>query len=209
MMWTYALRYFVIIGVVPRLFIPAFAIAVAAAAARLTRDPAGAVEALTPVLVLQLFAASAGFTVPARRGHFDLLLTSGTPRWQIAIAHCAVSIAPGLLSWLCVAMLEIAASHGTSSVSLAAGTATAFLASSVVAWGTAAYSSRVAGAVGWVLVMTIPPLARVVSPLRILGAVATGPRHVDIVTSCVAAVLALVIAIVWIVRGNTPLEASQ
>jgi len=205
----YAVRYCMIIGVVPPLFVAGFAVAVAAAAVRLTSTPAAAVEALTPVLLLQLFVAGSGFRMAARRGHFDLLLTSGTPRWQIAVAHCLISIAPGILSWLGIGLLELAASHGSLSTSFAAGTCAAFLSSSVLAWGAAVYSSRTAGAIGWLLVMTIPPLAQVVSPLRLLGVAAGGVDTVALVEVLWSAVLPFVVGLWCIVRGGTPLEAAQ
>ena len=108
----YAFRYFQVVTVVPPLFLWAFVATIAAAAVTLTHDPSAATDALTPVILLQLFAASSGFQIPARRGYYDLLLTSGTPRWQIALAHCLASVMPGITSWICVGMLELAASHG-------------------------------------------------------------------------------------------------
>jgi hypothetical protein len=168
-----------------------------------------AVEALMPVLLLQLFVASSGFQLPARRGHFDLLLTSGAPRWQIALAHCLVSIAPGIVSWVCVGMLELAAGHGSRSASFASGTCVAFVGSSLVAWGAAVYSSRTAAAIGWLLVMTIPPIARLMSPLQILALPADTSGRSIIVFVSGSAVLACVAAFTRIVRGATPLEAAQ
>jgi hypothetical protein len=205
----YAVRYFLVVAVVPPVFLAGFVVAVAAAAARLTTDPAAAVEALTPLLLLQLFVASSGYQIPARRGHFDLLLTSTTPRWQIGLAHGLVSIGPGIICWLCVSMLELAASHGAQSKSLAAGTCAAFLGSSLFAWGIAVYSSRVACAIGWLLVMTIPPLARWVSPLRLLGATASDPATVAILVALAATSIPLAAGVFGIVRGATPLEVSQ
>ena len=206
---VYALRYFGVISVVPPVFIGGFVIAVAAAAARLTTDPSAAVDALIPVLLLQVFVASSGFQSPARRGHFDLLLTSGTPRWQIGLAHCLVSIAPGIASWVCVGALELAASHGSRSSSFAAGTCAAFMASSLAAWGTGVYSSRAAGAIGWLLVMTIPPVARFASPLRLVGITMSDPARMAIVAALCAALFPFALGLFCIVRGATPLEASQ
>lgn len=209
MIFLYAIRYFVVVGVVPRLFLVAFVIAVAAAAARVTADPAVAPDALAPVLILQLFAASSGFQIPARRGHYDLLFMSGASRWQIGLAHCVVSIAPGLLAWLCVAAVELAASHGMRASALAAGTVVSFVGSSVWAWGAAAHSSRTAGAIAWLLAMTLPPVARVLSPVRLLGAAAAGSHQVAIVSAAAAAMLVFAVSLVGIVRSDTPLEASQ
>jgi hypothetical protein len=206
---VHAIRYFFVVAVVPPAFIAGFVVAVAAAAVRMTADPTTAVEALTPVLLLQLFVASSGYQIPARRGHFDLLLTSSTPRWQVGLAHCLVSIAPGIIGWLCLGLLELAASHGAQSKSFAAGTCAAFLASSLVAWGTSVYSSRVACAMGWLLVMTIPPLTRWVSPVRLLGVTASGPASVAILVALGAASIPLAAGMFGIVRGATPLEVSQ
>ena len=208
-MFTYALRYFVVVAVVPRLFVVAFVIAVAAAAARLTADPTTALDALMPVLILQLFVASSGFQILARRGHYDLLFTSGASRWQIALAHCVVSIVPGLVAWLCVAALELAASHGTRATALAAGTLVSVIGSSVVAWGIAAHSSRTAGTILWLLLMTIPTVARIVSPVRLLGATLAGAQQVSVVSAAVGAGLVFGISVLGIVRADTPLEASQ
>lgn len=209
MTWLYAVRYFLVVAVVPPVFVGGFVVAIAAAAVRLTVAPATAIEALTPLLLLQLFVASSGYRIPARRGHFDLLLTSTTPRWQVGLAHCVVSVAPGVISWLCVGLLELAASHGSHARSFAAGTCAAFLGSSLVAWGTAVYSSRVACAMGWLLVMTIPPLARWVSPLRLLGAPAADPPSVAVLVALAAATIPLAAGVFGIVRGATPLEVSQ
>ena len=208
MTFIYALRYLQIVSLVPPLFVTGFVVTVAAAAARLMSDPGAAVEALTPVLLLQLFVASSGFQHAARRGHYDLLLTSGTPRWQIALAHCLVSTMPGMVSWLCVALLELAASHGNHFLSGAAGTCTAFVGMSVIAWSTAVFASRATAAVGWLLVMTIPPVARVASPLRLLG-VTTIPSLPLILVSAAVASVPVAIAFTRIIRGATPLEASQ
>src|SRR2546423_766758 len=209
MTFLYALRYFIVISVVPPVFVAGFVIAVAAAALHLAANPTAAVEALAPVLLLQLLVASAGFQIPARRGHFDLLLTSGTPRWQIGLAHCMVSIAPGIVSWLCVGVLELAASHGGASRSFAAGTCVAFVGSSLVAWGTAVYSSRIGCAIGWLLVMTISPVARWVSPLGLLGMTSSDSARVAIVAALSVAAIPFVAGLLCVVRGATPLEASQ
>jgi hypothetical protein len=206
--FIYALRYLQIVSLVPPLFVTGFVITVAAAAVRLMSDPGAAVEALTPVLLLQLFVASSGFQHAARRGYYDLLLTSGTPRWQIAVAHCLVSVMPGIVSWMCVGLLELAASHGSHFVSGAAGTCVAFAGMSIIAWSTAVFTSRATAAVGWLLAMTIPPVARVASPLQLLG-VTTVPSLPRIIVALAIASVPVAMAFTRIIRGTTPLEASQ
>jgi hypothetical protein len=207
--FLYAVRYFHIVPVVPPLFNVAFAIAVVAAAMRLMNDGSATIDALTPVLLLQLFVASSGFRFAARRGYYDLLLTSGTPRWQIAFAHCLVSILPGMVSWACIGVIEAAASGGARSVSIAPGTCVAFVGASLVAWSVAAFSSRTATTVVWLLVLTIPAIARVVSPVQLLGTRWCAVDPFMLATVCATAVIAFGAAIAWIVHGSAPLEATQ
>jgi len=209
MRFLYALRYFQIVPVVPPLFNVAFSVAVSVAALRLMSDASAAIDALTPVLLLQLFVASSGFKFAARRGYYDLLLTSGTPRWQIAIAHCLVSILPGIVSWMCVGALEVAASRGGGWLSIAPGTCAAFIGTSIIAWSIAVFSSRTATTVMWLLVLTIPAIARLVSPVQLLGTTWSTTNRVMLATGCATAVVAITAAIASIVRGSTPLEAAQ
>jgi hypothetical protein len=209
MTFLYAIRYFFVVPVVPPLFSAAFAVAIVAAALRLISDVSAAIDALTPVLLLQLFVASSGFRFAARRGYYDLLLTSGTPRWQIALAHCLVSVLPGIVSWFCVAVLEVAASRTSSTVSFAPGTWWAFVGSSLIAWSVAVFSSRTTTTVLWLLVMTIPAISRVISPVQLLGASWTAADPLTFVTACVVVLAAFAMAIASVVRGQAPLEAAQ
>jgi len=205
----YAFRYFRVVPVVPPLFLAGFVVTVAAAAVTLTRDPSAASEALTPVLLLQLFAASSGFQIPARRGYYDLLLTSGVSRWQIALAHCLASVMPGITSWICVGMLELAASHGGRMTAATGGTCIAFSLVSTIAWAMATSISRAPAAVGWLLMMTIPALAQTVSPVQLLGAQAPRPLAVTLPVVFVIAMVPVGVACARIVRGPVPLESAQ
>ena len=205
----YPLRYFQIVPVVPPLFNVAFVVAVAAAALRLVGDASGAIDALTPVLLLQLFVASSGFRFAARRGYYDLLLTSGASRWQIAIAHCLASILPGMVSWMCVAALEIGLSRGGEWRSVAPGTCAAFVGTSLVAWSVAVFSSRTATTVMWLLMLTIPAIARLVSPVQLLGTTWSSADRLMATIGCATAVVVFTVATVSIVRGSAPLEAAQ
>ena len=208
MRFLYALRYFQVVSVVPTLFIAGFAVTVGAAAIRLTSDPTSAVDALTPVLLLQLFAASSGFRSAARRGYYDLLLTSGASRSQVALAHCAATVLPGLVAWACVLLLEAAASHGSSFRAATAGSVVAFVGTSLLAWAAAISLSRATAAMGWLLVMTIPPVARIVSPVQWLG---TTLPHAPWVLTAATVVAAFLVAIACarMSRMSFPLEGSQ
>jgi len=205
--FLYALRYFFVVSVVPRFFIAGFVVAVAAAAARLTSDPSAATEALTPIVLLQMFVAPSGFQLPARRGYYDLLLTTGTTRWQVALAHCCASTAPGLVAWHCVSMLELAASHGRLAVCLAPGTCVAVTSVSIISWASGVFTTRAATGVGWLLLMSIPPITRLASPLQLIGG--SSLASASPVSAIVIALMAAAVAVGQIVRGETRLEAAQ
>ena len=208
MTFLYALRYFQVVAVVPPLFRIGFVVTVGAAVVRLTSNPSMAVEALTPVLMLQLFAASSGFRIPARRGHYDLLFTSGVPRWQVAVAHCVASVMPGLVAWVCVLLVEVAASHGSSFRAATIGSGVAVVSLSLLAWAGGVALSRATAAVAWLLMLTVPPIARFASPVQWLGL--SPPHPVWAIVFAVGAVGAPVaIACGWIVRMSIPLDGSQ
>jgi hypothetical protein len=204
----FAFRYFRVVRVVPPVLIGGFILAIFLAGIQLIRDPSSAMLALNPVLRLQLFAASSGFRLPARRGYYDLLLTSSAAQWQVVVAHCAASVIPGLVSWFCVALLELAASRAEHTASAAAGTCMAFVAWSVIAWAIAVFSSRTTATIAWVVMMSIPGVGRL-SPLGWLGVNASGIEPLDLIGPYVLAVAAFAIALLSLVRGVTPLEGSQ
>src|SRR5688572_29085208 len=102
---VYLAHFFLVVPPMPLLMLGAFAVVTVAAVVVILIDPTRAAGALTPILLLQLFACASGFDVPARRGHFDLLLTHGVPRRLIVVGHWGASALPGVLSWLVVAMV--------------------------------------------------------------------------------------------------------
>ena len=206
-MW-FAFRYFRVVRVVPPVFIGGFILAIILAGTQLIRDPSSAMFALNPVLRLHLFAASSGFQLPARRGYYDLLLTSSAARWQVVVAHCAASVMPGLVSWLCVALLELAASRAEHAAATTAGTCMAFVAWSIIAWAIAVFSSRTTATIAWVVMMAIPGVGRL-SPLGWLGVNASAIEPLELIGPYALAVAAFTIALLSLVRGVTPLEGSQ
>jgi hypothetical protein len=108
-----------------------------------------------------------------------------------------------------LARFEAATSRGTRWLSIAPGTCAACIAASLLAWGVAAFSSRTATTVVWLLVLTIPSIARVASPVQLVGTTwSTGDRFM-LVTVCASALIAFGAAMVSIVRGSAPLEAAQ
>src|SRR5687767_11207779 len=104
---AYSIRFFWMVAPVPRLMVQAMVGVGALAAVLLVVDRERSARALVPLLLLQVFAASSGFMVPARRGHYDLLLTGGYSRMHVAAVHWVVSVLPGVVVWLAVAALDL------------------------------------------------------------------------------------------------------
>ncbi len=145
-------------------------------------DPTRGVEVTLPVVVVQMFAASSGFLVPARRGHFDLLLTVGPSRRLAAAAHWAVSAAPGLVLWLGLGCLE-AALGGGGGAALASGTVAAMALVSLLGWAGTVALPRLGAGVIWLVLMAAllattgqwPGTGR----MPLLGELAEWPRPVQ------------------------------
>lgn len=231
---VYLLRFFRVVSPVPRLMRATFLVIVCLGAVLVVNQPAAAAAAAGPVLLLQLFAASSGFAVPARRGYYDLLLTSGARRVWIAAAHWLTSIVPGVAAWVALAAVEWSASAGRSSALASSGTCAAVAMVSTLPWAITVALPRFSGGVGWLLVLAgtaalTPVAAGRVEPVRALHAesaawaawtflvypLATVGRSLSRadLTVCLPALtfalLAMVAACAWIVRLDAPLEAAQ
>src|SRR5579871_4895043 len=59
-------------------------------------------SALGLLLVAQMFLASTGLLVRARRGHFDQVFTSQPARRLILVSHWIASVAHGVAAWVVV-----------------------------------------------------------------------------------------------------------
>lgn len=212
-----ACRFFLVVPVVSNAMLGAFALFTLAGCAAVMADVGYAAGALAPLLLLQLFAAASGFRVPARRGHYDLLLTSGEGRVAIALAHWLMSIWPGLLAWAALAATEQAAG-GRALV--APGTLVALAITSTLSWSVTVPLPRLSGAIVLLLVFvtlgtmaggarapasapaTLLPWAFVGRPLQGADALAGG--------AIVLLALGLVaLAVGWIRGMNVPLESAQ
>jgi hypothetical protein len=194
-------------------------------------DPSSGEQVVVPILFLQMFSASTGFAVPARRGHYDLLMTSGAGRLRIAATHLVLSVAPGIAAWLAVAGVELAL-RGGESRALAAGSVTALLLVSTLAWAATVPLPRLSGGIMWLLAIVM--LLGLTAEWRpaALAAVEGGPsvgaalvyvlcpfllvgRPLPLSASWIVApavglsVLAVASALAWVTRMNVALEAPQ
>ena len=216
----YPLRFFRVVTTLPSLIVWTFVFVVVIGAGAIVRDSARSAGAMVPILLLQLFAASSGFEVPARRGHYDLLLTSGHRRVWMALLHWATSIAPGVAAWLVLAVLEATVRVGSDGNLLTSGTLTAMGLVSTLPWAINVRLPRFSGGIGWLVALAIstsvwPSMLSssawrvLVYPASLVG------QSLDVNESLIAApaiVLALgsmAAACRWICRASVPLEAAQ
>ena len=150
----YLVRFFQVVSPLSGLVVWTFGVLVIADACIVVLAPGRTAGALAPLLLLQMFAASSGFALPARRGHYDVLLTRTGRRISIALAHWLTSIAPGIASWLIVASVE-SLTTGRASAALASGTCVAVMLVSTIPWALTVALPRFSGGIGWLLVLTI------------------------------------------------------
>ena len=229
--WMYLARFFVVVPPMPLLMIGAFVVMTVASAIVIVVDPSRATGALTPILLLQLFGASSGFDVPARRGHYDLLLTHGGPRRWIIVAHWMASALPGVASWLTLAVICGIAGRGRVSL-FSSGTLVAVGLVSTIPWATTVRLPRFAGAIAWLLIAATVSLVTpgiltldapsqewrswaqsawgsLVYPPLLVGKHLVGADALRVVPGLLFAALAFVIAFRSVNRRDIPLEAAQ
>jgi len=169
---------------------------------------ASASALLAPLVLLQLLAASAGFAVPARRGHYDLLFTLGYSRAQVAAAQWAMSAAAGTGAWLVLAATEaIVTSSGPSL--LGPGPAALMACASTVPWALTIRLPRLSGGVG-IAVTAAFAGAVVPAPVRTaaMALVERGGAE-ELIALAAVSVAALAAALRSVARMDVPLEAAQ
>lgn len=105
------------------------------------------------VLFAQMFLASSGFLVRARRGHFDPLLLGAGDRTGVLVWHWLVSIAPGAAGWICLAGAGCFMGSPAAVPALVGGRAVALFIVSSVAWAAGFALSRGAAGVMWMAAM--------------------------------------------------------
>src|SRR5688572_4268842 len=230
----YLCRFFIVVPPMPLLMLAAFVVATTVAVAIVLVDPSRASGALTPILLLQLFGSASGFDVPARRGHYDLLLTHGVGRRWIIVGHWLASIAPGLSGWIVVAVV-LQAVRGPEDVSLfSAGTLVAVALVSTIPWATTVRLPRFSGAIGWLLILATASLllpsvwsvempgpagtwqswvtaafSVMVYPPTIVGRGLTLRAGVVVLPVLAIAALSVAVAVWSVHRRDIPLEAAQ
>jgi hypothetical protein len=227
-------RFFHVVPPVPSMMTGTFVVLTIAAATAIIRDPGRAAGALVPILLLQSLAASSGFALPARRGHYDLLLTRGSSRTLIALVHWSTSIIGGVASWLTLAVLELVVTLGAKQSLFASGTCAAMFLVSTLPWAITVALPRFAGGIGWLLVavtaattfstgvmdewnatstqieqLAWPAWSFFIFPVGAVGQHLARAELVAVVPAVALAVCSMVGACRWIAHTDIRLEAAQ
>jgi len=137
---------------------PSYAFAVLAAVTAfgvltVALNPADLDSALGMVLFVQMFLASTGFAVTARRGHFDPVLVHGSERTLVLFVQWCASIAPGILAWTIVAGIGARWASPAAWSALAGSRLAALAIVSAVAWVAGFALPRGAGGALWMGVL--------------------------------------------------------
>jgi hypothetical protein len=230
---VYVVRFFWLVAPLPPLMAPAMAAVGVATALLAVADPGRTSAVLTPLLLLQMFAASSGFLVPARRGHYDLLLTGGFSRAGIALAQWGVSVLPGAAIYLAVASVVFLLGGNESGSLRGPGPVLALALVSTVPWAATVALPRFTGAIAWLLAIAtvaavldgdasrllVPldrdPLPGVSTMFLMLNPVAlAGIDRTPLSAGILLPVLLLVAgsmlaATIWLARQDIALEAPQ
>ena len=210
----------------------AFVATTAAAVPIVFVAPERAPDALMPVLLLQLFTVSSGFLVPARRGHYDILLAMGHPRLAVAVVHWIGSAAAGLASCGSLIAADALAGGGQHARLRASGTLIAIVVASTIPWSINVRLPRYTSAIVWLLTLltvraALPSyqpgalttsslaaaaeraIAFVLYPPALVGRSLEGPDWLSAAIVVGVAAGAMVWALTTVHRSDVPLEAAQ
>jgi hypothetical protein len=213
----YTVRYFLVVSPVSTLMVTSFAVVSVAGTVIAAAGGRDAARAVVPILVLQAFAAATGFTAPARRGYFDLLLARGESRARIATTQWLAAIMPGCLSWLSLAMAIGLWDRHHANPMLANGTVVALVLVSTVPWAVTVSLPRFSGAIGWLLVVSLGSIAgfqwpdamhHLFYPIGLIGEDLRGRPGVAL-PPVLASAISMSVALWWVDRSDIPLEAAQ
>lgn len=133
----------------------------------LTRsDPAQIDAVMGAALMVHMFAVSTGYRDRLRRGYFDAILVAPSSRVSVAWAHWVVSIAPGLLVWLAIALVDLWARPGRVPTGFTLPALAALLWVSTAAWAISLPTRRYAGGGLWLVALVALAATRELGELR-------------------------------------------
>jgi hypothetical protein len=213
----YLFRYFRVVPPIPALMTSSFMVITLVGVLSIAFRGEGHAAATLPVIVLQAFSASTGFSAPARRGYFDLLLARGEPRARIAIVQWLTAITPGVLSWASLAGVQELGHVAATNPLLASGTLLALLMASTIPWAVTVALPRFSGAIGWLLVVCLSkvsgvvwpdPVHDVVFPIDVIGE-SIGGRPDVMLPALLLSCVSIAMALWWVHRTDIRLESAQ
>ena len=179
-------RYFVAVGLHPAYGLAILGAILAGGLLTIRSDARELDTGLGMVLFAQMFLASSGFVGRARQGHFDPLLTGFRSKAAIAAAHWMVSIAPGVLGWLVLAVAAAIGGAPAAMSAIAGSRAAALLIVSALAWVVGFALPRGAAGMLWVALLMVLVLQRaelLAVPAR-GGPIETGLLHAATLIMC-------------------------
>lgn len=222
-------RFFAAVSPPPRVLVAVLAILAAGAVVLETVSAGSSDWVLASIGIIQLFASATGFHAHATRGHYDpVLLDEDRPR--LALAHFAVSAAPGLAAWCVAGLAEALAARSLAVPAFRASGWSTVLLVSAVPWAAGLRSPRFAVGVLWLLLTAsllvsgalLSPLAAIRSdpswavdhPLRAAGVglgfpmvIPSLPWPASVLAAFVGtSFLALALGVAQVARGEFPLS---
>ena len=145
-----AIRYFLAVSPPPATLVVVFGVLAIGSGALEAFDRGSSDWVLASIAVVQLFATSTSFTRHATRGHYDPVLI-GSSRVRIAVAHFAVSSAPGAVAWLACGACQGLAAHSLVVPALTPAGLAALLLVSAIPWAMTVRAAPFLGGALWLL----------------------------------------------------------
>jgi hypothetical protein len=165
-----AFRYFAAVSPPPMTLTVVFGALAVGAGALEAFDRGSSDWVLASIAVVQLFATSTGFTRHATRGHYDPVLI-GSSRSRVALAHFAVSAAPGTLAWIACGACQGFAARSLSVPALTPAGLVALLLVSAVPWAATVRAAPFLGGALWLLLsVSLFAAGKLLGPLGSLHA---------------------------------------
>lgn len=148
-----AARFFALVDLHPPYALAILVVVVGLGVWTTSVNPGELDSGLGMVLFVQMFLASSGFLIRARRGHFDPLLVGGRGRTGVLMWHWIVSVMPGVAGWLCLVVAGSALGSPAVPSAVIGGRAAALFIVSAVAWTAGLALARGAAGVVWIAVL--------------------------------------------------------
>jgi hypothetical protein len=143
-------RFLTVVGLHPRYALLLLAALVGIGIWTTSISPGELDSGLGMLLFAQMFLASSGFLVRARRGHFDPILSGGGDRRRAVVWHWVVSVGPGVVGWTCLAGAGYFMGSPAALSALFGHRAVALFIVSTVAWAGGFALARGAAGVVWI-----------------------------------------------------------